>query len=105
MRERAIRRNAELEARELRPAQVEGNHPARILRQQRERVVPGRRDRQARVPGPHVECFEEDIRILPRLRVADDAEVGALGNFATHAPPRSRLATTAPPPGSAEESA
>ena len=80
----AIRGHAQLEARELRRAQVQRDDARGILRQQRQRVVAGRGDRHADVARLDVEACEQDVGVLPDLRVADGAEIGARRGFATH---------------------
>ena len=77
MRQRSIGCDTELEAGKLRAAQVERDHAGRLPRQERQRVVSGRRDRHADVAGADIEAGEQDVGVFPGLGVADIAEVGA----------------------------
>ena len=85
--ERPERRHPQLEAGQLACAQIDGHHALRLLRQQRKRVVPGRPDRHAHLPWPHVERLEEHVGVLPHLGVADAREIHARRGFTPHAQP------------------
>jgi hypothetical protein len=55
--------------------------------EQGERVVAARRDRQAHPVRPWFERLEENVGILPALRVPDAGEVGVLGGLSARRSP------------------
>src|SRR5690242_471724 len=95
MRELSVGGDAQLDAGKLRRAEVEGNQPGRSAAKHGERVVARRGDREAGVAGLNVETLQQDVGILPALRVADLREVGARSRLALHFPPLSDLAAAA----------
>ena len=100
MRQRPIGGHAKLQARELRRIEIESDDLGRVARQERERVVTSRRNRHAHVSGLHVESFEQDVGVLPGLRVADLAEIRPRRRFAlqlTHSVCHQHLRTHYPP--------
>ena len=82
--ERSIGSHAQLDASELGGTQVEGDDPRRLPGEECQGVIAGRRDRQANVAGADVERLQEDIGVLPALRVAYAAEIGLGGNLTAH---------------------
>src|SRR5262247_3586364 len=74
VRELAVGGLAQLDAGKLRGRKIERDDARRAARKQREAVVAGRGDRHANIPGARRERVDQDVGVLPALRVADALE-------------------------------
>src|SRR6266568_9460731 len=84
MLKRAVCGDAKLETRQLRCAEIDGQHMFWRPCQQSERVVSSTGDGQAPLSLFRSERLDQDIRVFPALGIANFRKVYPLGRFTLH---------------------